>query len=150
MLSFKNKNHKDIDTALNAAGITIFVNDGAISSTDNALAQAIIDALPEPMPDLEPRQFKLMVASVGLVPLIKAVLDLIALSTTDQAREMFKSAYSQYEGGTVYFWDKSLFEWQRLSPMFEALYTEVYGENAPPFTLNEDDLREAWILASQS
>ncbi|WP_026470361.1 hypothetical protein [Alkanindiges illinoisensis] len=147
-MDFQNKFCDELLTKIADAGYKIDPSGIDTLIYDEVAVQAIIDNFEMPMPDLEPRQFKLMVAGVGLVPLIKAALDIIALATTDEGREMFKSAYSQYEGGTVYFWDKSLFEWRRLSPMFEILYTDVYGDNAPPFTLNEDDLREAWIAAS--
>lgn len=150
MLDFKHKDCIELRALIGQNGFTCnpeFAIDGYLY--DEQAIQAIIDNFEMPMPELEPRQFKLMVAGVGLVPLIQAALGVIGLSQTPEAREMFKSAYSQYEGGTKYFWDKSLFEWQRLSPMFEAMYHDVYGEDAPPFTLNEDDLRAAWIAASE-
>lgn len=138
MLSFNNKNPNDIDAALVSAGITIFFNDGAISSTNDELAQAIIDALPEPMPDLNPRQFLLL--------LIKANIDIAVDQLLPQLRtanfELYGQIKSQMDRASWFEWDKSL-------AMVNQLKIPLLQIN-PALNLSESYLRQLWIEVRNS
>lgn len=149
MFNFKGKDDELFWEALNAAGHWAHELDGVWQYSDGAAIQAFVDAYVPPMPKLKPTQFMEMIAGLRLVPLIDHALNMMSLEFSPGAQAIFKSAYAQFKGGTVYYWDRSLAEWNKLAPLFDLIYEDVYGEDAPPFDVDEDKLREAWIAASK-
>ena len=138
MIRFNNKDIFDIESALKNANLalTFDAEGGVISCTDPVAAQAIIDALPEPMPDLTPRQFKYMLAASGIYP----TMDAVSLVLQSMSLELYAQVVSQLDGGTVYFWQKSLDLCNQLKPL-------ILQQN-PNLNLDEANLRVLWTLAS--
>lgn len=144
MINFKNKDLSLIQQAIADAGhILTSDGNGNLIISDAVAIQAIIDALPDPMPELSPRQFNYLLAVTGLVPLIDE--SLIILQGNNLA--MFADAYSQLKGGMKFFWDISFDMFQRFYPMFDMVHHQMHGVDAP-FTLDEASLRSVWWLAS--
>ena len=72
MVDFKGRLPSDVYSAIEIAGhyLRYNIENCEYDCSDFNAVQAIIDALPDPMPELSPRQFNYLLAVTGLVPLI--------------------------------------------------------------------------------
>ena len=137
MIDFKNKDIGLMQKAIADANQMLTTDgNGNWLCSDFAAVQAIIDALPELMPDLTPRQFKYMLAASGIYPVMPAVA--VVLQST--SLELYAQVVSQLDGGTVYFWQKSFDLCNQLKPL-------ILQQN-PDLNLDEANLRVLWTLAS--
>lgn len=135
-IDFKGKNCRELHLAILKAGQHCYRldNEWVISNID--AVQDIIDVFEKKMPDLTPRQFKYMLAASGIYP----TMDAVALVLQSMSLELYAQVVSQLDGGTVYFWQKSLDLCNQLKPL-------ILQQN-PNLNLDEANLRVLWTLAS--
>lgn len=138
MIDLKGKDCPDLWKEVAKAGQFCYELDGQWVVSDEVAVQAIIDDFVIPMPDLTPRQFKYMLAASGIYPVMSAV----AAVLQQQSLELYAQVVSQLDGGTVYFWQKSLDLCNQLKPL-------ILQQN-PNLNLNEANLRVLWTLASMN
>lgn len=138
MLDLKDKDCEELWQAVRAAGHVCYEMDGQWVVSNVEAVQAIIDNFEMPMPDLTPRQFKYMLAASGIYP----TMDAVALVLQSMSLELYAQVVSQLDGGTVYFWQKSLDLCNQLKPL-------ILQQN-PNLNLDEANLRVLWTLASMN
>lgn len=97
MIDFKNKQSAALNTAIAAAGHTLYQLDNALVCSNEVAVQAIIDAFVEPMPDLDLQQLAYFLDTSGISDAATALfnatspIDLIA----KEKRALLKARYIQ-------------------------------------------------------
>lgn len=138
MLDFKGKFCAELLLKLTEQKLTLNENGFEDCVYDEVAIQQVIDDFVMPMPDLTPRQFKYMLAASGIYP----TMDAVALVLQSMSLELYAQVVSQLDGGTVYFWQKSLDLCNQLKPL-------ILQQN-PNLNLDEANLRVLWTLASMN
>lgn len=138
MIDFKNRNPVVVRQAIIDAGHTLTADEeGNWVCSDFTACQAIIDALPEPMPDLLPVQWGYMLARNGF----DAVIDLLLenLKTEDTEKYAMYKAFLNF--ARFYEFDKTLV-------MFNEIRQKFTDFN-PELDFTTDQLKQMWLAASQ-
>lgn len=137
MIDFKNKSYDELNLAITQAGHYYYYLDNELVVSDAAAIQAIIDALPDPMPDLLPVQFNFLLAKYGFDDAIDSLL--IALKNEDIDKYAMYKSY--LNAARFYEFDKALIMFNEILDKFAAIN--------PALALSESQLRAMWLEASQ-
>ena len=139
MLDFKDKPMQQVHESVLEAGEYLRFNpmlNGYECSSETAI-QAIIDALPDPMPNLLPVQFNYLLAKYGFDDAIDSLL--IALKNEDIDKYAMYKSY--LNAARFYEFDKALIMFNEILDKFAAIN--------PALALSESQLRAMWLEASQ-
>lgn len=139
MIRFNNKDIFDIESALKNANLvlTFDAESGVISCSDPVAAQAIIDALPNPMPNLLPSQFKYLLAKNDFVLIIDALLE----NVKSESVEKYARYYGFSKSATRYEYDLAYTMFDEIRDKFTAIDER--------FNFSNEQLRAMWLEASQ-
>lgn len=139
MIAFKNKNRDEINAALSAAGLTLTFDalNGEINCNHSALAQAIIDALPEPMPNLDPVQFGYLLARYKFKDVIIQLLENIRVDDEEK--------YAIYD---AYLSRSKYYEFTRALAMFNEI-REKFTTIDSSLNFTDEQLKQMWLAASE-
>ena len=137
MINFKNKDLSLIQQAIADAG-HIFTSDGNgnLIFSDELAIQAIIDALPDPMPNLLPVQFHIMLNKSKLRDAIDALLPI--LKTEDIDKHDYYKAYLDYA---------QHYEFEMAINMFNDIREKFIGLDES-LNFSDEQLRAMWLEAS--
>ena len=138
MINFKNKDLGLIQQAIADVGeILTSDGNGNLIISDETAIQAIIDALPDPMPNLLPVQFHFLLAKYSFDDAIDSLL--IALKNEDIDKYAMYKSY--LNAARFYEFDKALIMFNEILDKFAAIN--------PALALSESQLRAMWLEASQ-
>ena len=139
MVDFKGRLPSDVYSAIEIAGhyLRYNIENCEYDCSDFNAVQAIIDALPDPMPDLLPVQFNFLLAKYGFDDAIDSLL--IALKNEDIDKYTMYKSY--LNAARFYEFDKALIMFNEILDKFAAI--------DPALALSESQLRAMWLEASQ-
>ena len=139
MVDFKGRLPPDVYSAIEIAGHYLRYNIGKCEydCSDFNAVQAIIDALPAPMSNLNPVQFHIMLNKYGFRDAIDTLLPI--LKTEDSEKHAYYKAY--LDVAQHYEFDMALTMFNEILDKFAAI--------DPALALSESQLRAMWLEASQ-
>ena len=138
MINFKNRDLSLVQRAIADAGeILTSDGNGNLIISDATAIQAIIDALPEPMPDLLPSKFKYLLAKNNFVP----VIDILLENVKSESVEKYARYYGFLKSATRYEYDLAYTMFDEIRDKFTAIDER--------FNFSDEQLRAMWMEASQ-